>query len=802
MSAGRLERIREVFLLAWAIPAEWREAVLARECGGDAGMRREVEELLAAEENAGFLETVQMPTPPRATEVGGAPVSAAPAVDGYTVLSLLGHGGMGTVWKAIQASTNRPVAIKLMNAAALDSDRARARFAREVELAARLQHHNIARIYDSGLRQGVYFYAMELVEGRPLDAFVRERKLSEGQVLAVMRRVCRGLQHAHLKGVIHRDLKPSNILVDKQGQPLILDFGIAKAVSGDDLQTLTREGEVAGTPAYMSPEQVRGAVVDARSDIFSFGVVLYESLTGRLPFRRGSNAEMMAAILRDEPAPVEASPRVAAIVRRCLRKSPAERYQSMGQIRAALKEASSVSVETGASVAILPFANTGGDAGDEYFADGLAEEIINALTRVGGLRVIARTSAFAFKGKNEDIRGIAKTLGVDHVLEGSVRRAGNRLRIMAQLIAASNGAHVWSHRYDREMVDVFAIQDEIAAAITEELRGSLAPSARRAGHVPKLAAYEALLQARHHWHKFSSAGLERALVCFQEALSIDPDYPAAHSGLASYYGTVASLAKGDSTEMLGKARAAAAKALGLDPTLPEAHAMLGVVSGVVDYDWARAANHFERALELDRLAPAVCIPYAIWHLRPRGRLEEAMGELNRLRERDPLSVMARAETSLILFLMRDYEGSALMARQALDLEPGNKLGELQLVRAWIALKRYDEAVALAERSTQDRRWFVALAHLAAAYGAVGRGDEARKVLAEMHEQAAESGQAHATPFATTYAALGDIETAVQWVEEAIRLREPMITTLKMWPVFDPIRSHPRYPALLQMMNLQ
>ncbi|HEY8669106.1 MAG TPA: protein kinase [Tepidisphaeraceae bacterium] len=808
MGTHRLDKIREVFLIARDLSPERRAALLTEKCGGDASILKEVEELLIADDKGGFLpETVEVRSPihqPPKQHAGPAIPAfakpAPPAIEGYRVLLLLGQGGMGTVWKALQISTNRPVALKLMSAALFASDRAKARFTREVELAARLQHPNVARIYDGGQTPTAYYYAMELVDGQRLDTFVKERKLSERQILILMRRVCAGLQHAHEKGVIHRDLKPANILVDQDGQPRILDFGIAKAVAEDAANALTADGEVAGTPAYMSPEQIKGEQVDARSDIFTFGIVLYEALTGTLPFSKDSHGEIMAAILRDDPAPLEASAGVCAVVHRCLRKQPTGRFQSMNEVRAALKQAAGVTADRAPSIAVLPFANMSVDAGDEYFADGLAEEIINALTHVSGLKVIARTSAFAFKGKNADIRKIARALGVSNVLEGSVRRAGKQLRITAQLIRASDGTHLWSHRYDREMIDVFAIQDEIALAIAEELKVSLTATGGPKKQTHSLPAYEALLQARHHWHKFSTGGWARAQECFQRALSIDPNYAAAHAGMASYYGALASVAMAHPKDALPRARAAAEKALSLDSSLAEAHAILGVVSGIGDYDWAQAGNHFRRALELDRHSASVCVPYAIWYLRPRGRLEEALAELKLLRERDPLSVMARNELSLMLFLMRDYEASAAMAQQALDLEPNHNLALLQLVRVRLAQNRFEEAITLAEQ-TADRKWLVSLAHLVAAYQAAGRSTDAQTCLAEMHALAAQLGYVHATPFATTYAALGEVEPAMEWVEKAIELREPMITLLKTWPVFDPLRSHPRYPAMLEMMNL-
>ena len=692
----------------------------------------------------------------------------------YEILAPIGAGGMGEVWKARDTRLNRIVAIKRIKG------RHSARFQQEARAIAALNHPNICQIYDVGPD----YLVMEYIDGKPLKG-----PLAEDEAVRLALQIAGAIEEAHGKNILHRDLKPGNIMVTAKGAVKLLDFGLAKLMADVDA---TETMGVMGTPLYMSPEQVEGKALDARSDIFSFGSVLYELLAGSRAF------SSLAGVLCDEPVPLRSS--AGDVVKRCLSKQPEQRFQSAAEVKAVLEKIAANPAGQQPSIAVLPFANLSADKENEYFSDGLSEEIINALTKVIGLKVTARTSAFSFRGKDVEIGEIARKLNVEHVLEGSVRKFGNRIRVTAQLIKAADGFHVWSERYDRELIDVFAIQDEISAAIAGQLKVSLTARGPKK-HVPAIAAYEALLQGRHHLHKFTPASLARALECLRRSLSIDPDYAEAHSGLAVYYGRMAWAGLVDPRETVPKARAAAQKALSLDDDLAEAHATLGAVSATGEHDWVAAGNHFRRALELDRASPEVAVPYAIWYLRPLGRLEEALAELEAVRQRDPLSVMARTESAHMLLLMRRYEASAEMAEQALDLEPNYSVALCRLVDARIEQKRYEEAIALAQRAVQiDGRWLMPLVYLGLAYAAAGQIGDVRQVLGEMHELA-KRGHTHAAAFAGIYVALGEIDTAVEWLEKAIDHWEPIVTTLKVLPVFDPIRSHPRYPSLLRKMNL-
>ena len=438
----------------------------------------------------------------------------------YVLLAPIGAGGMGEVWKARDTRLNRVVAIKRLKG------RHSGRFEQEARAIAALNHPNICMLFDVGPD----YLVMEYIEGKPLPG-----KLPPEEAVRFAIQIAAALEEAHGRGILHRDLKPGNVLITSKGSIKLLDFGLAKLLTEDDPDaTRTNDGTLLGTPAYMSPEQAQGKTLDERSDVFSFGAVLYEMLSGTRAFGGDSLLETLNAVVRDEPAPLESQ--VTDIVKRCMSKQPAQRFQSIAEVRAVLESASqgmALRHSQQPSIAVLPFANMSGDKEQEYFSDGLAEEIINALTHVPGLKVIARTSAFAFKGQHQDIRRIAEALGVVNVLEGSVRKAGNRVRVTAQLITAADGSHLWSERYDRELTDVFAIQDEIAAAITEALRLKLAAApGKTRRYKPSIPAYEAYLKARYYRGKLTPETMVLYRQYLDQAIALDPRFPLAHVELA------------------------------------------------------------------------------------------------------------------------------------------------------------------------------------------------------------------------------------------------------------------------------
>ncbi len=544
----------------------------------------------------------------------------------YQIISAIGKGGMGEVYRATDTRMGRDVAVKLV------TEQFSERFTREVRAIAALNHPNICTVHDVGPN----YLVMEYVVGSPVKG-----PLPESKALELAQQIAAALEAAHNKGIIHRDLKPGNVLVTADGVKL-LDFGLATLArqqssdsdvvgapwtstsnetstsmgSEDQLETMpfssaqTRVGDVMGTPAYMSPEQSTGVPVDARTDIFSFGVMLYEMLSGRRAFTADTMDATVASVRQTEPEELDASPEVAQVVTKCLRKLPADRYRNVMELRLALEKAAAAILKRTPSIAVLPFVATGAQQENEYFGDGLAEDIINALSSVSGLKVIARTSTFAFKHQAQDVRGIARTLGVDHVLEGSVRTAGNRIRITAQLIAAGDGTQLWSKRYDRDLTDVFEIQDEISNAIAMELKVSLTSRPLVKPPTAHFAAYEAVLQGRHYFFRFDPESQGKALASFEKAVSIDPSYAAAHIGIALYHWGQMVVGMADPRETMVRSVATARQALRLDAASSEAHHILGSVlrqlrvrldrSGTILPPRDRAEPELARRLSLPR----------------------------------------------------------------------------------------------------------------------------------------------------------------------------------------------------------
>jgi serine/threonine-protein kinase len=697
---------------------------------------------------------------------------------------------MGEVYKATDTRLGRTVAIKLLRSAHSD------RFEREARAIAALNHPHICTLHDIGPN----YLVMEYVEGSTLRGPL---PLDEAMRLALQ--IASALEAAHAKGIIHRDLKPDNIIITQMGVKL-LDFGLAKLeLTAEVSETTVNEtlaGTILGTIAYMSPEQVEGKPADGRSDIFSFGLVLHEMLSGRRAFSGENSISRMAAILHKEPEPLEAPPEVARIVTRCLRKSPAQRFQTMKEVKAALEGVNlTLPAESEASIAVLPFANLSGDKDNEYFSDGLAEEILNALTKLHGLKVAARTSAFAFKGRNEDIRLIGETLHVTHVLEGSVRKAGSRLRITAQLISIADGCHVWSERYDREMTDIFAIQDEISQAIVTVLKLKLAkPASRALGRRPvEPEAYESYLKGRFFWNKRTESDLNRSIEYFLRAIELDPAYALAYAGLSDAYvllGIFGVRAPGD---VYPKARAAAERALEIDETLAEPHAALGHVLTAYDWDFQGAETEYKRALDLNSSYPTAHQWYG--HLLAvTGRYAEGIAEVTRARDLDPLSVPINAFVGLIYMKARKSREAVEAARKGVDLDPNNPFAHWILARALDAQNELSESVAESEKAARlSGGGQASTAQLGCAYARIGDTAKAHKIIDQLAEL---SRTKYVSPYdiAIIYTGLGEKDLALEWLEKAYEERAVRLLELPD-PAFDTLRSDPRFQDLVKRIGL-
>jgi len=701
----------------------------------------------------------------------------------FEILSTLGAGGMGEVYKAIDTRLGRTVAIKTLTTGQSQ------RIQHEARAIAALSHPHICVLHDIGPD----YLVMEYLEGTPLSG-----PLPFNDALRVASEIVDALDAAHAKGILHRDLKPANIMMTGSGTKL-LDFGLAKMTTevADDA-TRTIAGTVLGTAAYMSPEQAQGRPADARSDVFSLGAVLYELFSGRRIFERNSILDSLNAVLRDQPPPLD-SP-ASAIVQRCLAKQPSDRFQSMADLKVALQHLRMKKpdpVHISPSIAVLPFANMSRDADDEYFSDGLAEEVINALVQVPGLKVIARTSAFAFKGKNEDIRRIADTLGVNNILEGSVRRAGNRIRITAQLIHAADGTHLWSQRYDREMSDIFAVQDEIAAAIADALKLKLAPAAGR--RMPSLPAYEAYLRYRSYQWQFTHEASQRSRECLEQALALDPEFALPYVGLADYHLALAAVGGIPSGEAMPRARELAARALEIDPELPEAHAMLGIVAGHYDYDWGEAERRFRLAVAREPLSPHLRQWYASFWLFATGRASEAEQQVTRVIEEDPLCQMWHAMRSVIVQGLGLEDEARNELQKAVALDPTFWWGWLQLGILYARRGQPSDTMYSAEKAMAAAPWCpYSIGLMAGALANAGQPEKAESLVAALR------ADAYGGPVGLFVECLvrGDIDRAVGWASKAAEQRFPVFIMV-MIRAFEPVlRQSAEWPGVLRSMNLR
>ena len=728
----------------------------------------------------------------------------------YRIIEKIGAGGMGEVYVAEDIELNRKVALKFLPPHLCQDAGCRARFKREAQAAAKLSHPNIITIYEVSDYQGRPFFAMEFVEGRSLKEHVAGRDLSDQQIIDLALQVCEGLAAAHESGVIHRDIKPSNILIDSHGRTKIVDFGLA-AVKGAD--QLTKTGSTMGTLGYMSPEQARGENVDHRSDLFSFGIVLYELISGKTPFAGESEAATLKNVVDKDPEPLaryksSVPEELQRIIDKVLSKDRKLRYQHADDLLVDLKGVCRQSVSQvpakQPSIAVLPFANLSADKEQEYFCDGMAEEIINALSQVAGLRVVARTSAFAFKDRHEDVREIGRILNVDNLLEGSVRQSGNRLRITAQLVKVSDGYHLWSERYDREMEDIFSIQDDISLSIVGQLKGALfgkerATSAGR--HTRDVEAYNLYLQGRFFWNKRTESGIQRGLEYFLQATERDPAYGLAYAASADCYNLLGWYGVTSPKEAFPRAKSAAERALAIDGNLSEALTSHAYATMLYEWRWEEAEREFKRGIKLN---PG----YATGHhwyseyLVCMGRMEEALTETNQALEFDPLSLIIRTSRGVVLYFSDQYDEAINHCKGVLEMDqsfvPAHySLGLIYTMKSMCdeAISEFQIATALFGRSSLMQG---ALGH---AYAACGKQEEARKVITEL-TQVSEPMCVPYCYIAAIYADLGDKEEAFKWLTRAVTEHDAWIMFLKVDPIWRNLRSDPRFGQLLRGMGLE
>lgn len=758
----------------------------------------------------------------------------------YRILKKIGEGGMGQVFLAQDTKLDRKVALKILSHPNPD-ERLITRFEREAKAAASLDHPNILSIHDFG-REGAYPYVvMELLEGRTLREEIEEGSVPLRRTLSYSLEIVQGLAAAHEKGICHRDIKPANIFVTNGGRVKILDFGLAGirgteipesigSSQGVTVGPLTSPGTILGSAGYMSPEQVRCEGADPRSDIFAFGAVLFELLTGQRAFQEETWIESMHAILKKEPPAhllndAGVPDALIQIVCRCLEKRPEHRFQSARDLAFALqtvlvpmssgsgsrpgfaRDSGAIlgqSVGGRQSIAVLPFTNMSADPDTEYFSDGVTEDIINALAQLKELRVAARTSCFAFKGKSVDISEIGARLKVDTVLEGSVRRAGNRLRITAQLINVADGYHLWSERYDRELDDMFAIQDDIATNIARKLQITLVGSVEAPLVKPAtqdMEAYDLYLKGRYFIEQ-RGEGIGKGLEFFNRAIKVDPRYALAYAGVAETLCLLVAYSIGSSEQWMPRAKEAATRALELDDGLAEAHNAMALVSIMYDWDWQRAKTEFNRALQINpSYAPSLYWKGLLYLLFVKGRQEEAITETLRAVELDPIAAVPVYALGIVLIGSGRYEEAITRAQDGLKRDPTSHLLYRVLGVAQLCQSRYEEAIAALEKGSalsMRHPWFVG--ELGAAYAASGKTSEAGRLQEEL---LARSKTTFVSPLALSVIpiALGRLDEAVGYLELALEHKDPMIIATTTWPTLIGAREDPRVKGMLGKLGL-
>jgi serine/threonine-protein kinase len=787
-------------------------------------------------------------------------ISAGARLGPYEVIAPLGAGGMGEVYRARDTRLGREVAIKVLPERLAESPEALARFEREARVVASLSHPNILALHDFGQADGLVYAVTELLEGDTLRQRIVRERLAWRRAVEIAKAVAEGLAAAHSRGIVHRDIKPENIFVTSDGLVKILDFGLARPpVAGSEDQTSTptksmqtAAGTVLGTVGYMSPEQVSGEPTEARSDIFSLGCVLYEMLTGRRAFGGASPGQTMAAILRDHPPEIaDSGTRVPEgldrIVTRCLEKSPDERFQSARDLAFALTEVSGGSAAIPAlpklravrrprrwwavwvaaavllaslflsrgrllpssgkidSLAVLPLRNLTGDPGQDYFAEGMTEALINDLAKISALRVPSRTSVMRYKGTTMSAPEIAKELGVDALVEGSVARSGSQVRISAQLIEAAKDKHLWADSFERELKDVLALQGEVARAIAREVRVKLTPEEKgglAAARPVDPEAYEAYLQGRYYWYRRTPADAIKSRDFFQKAVDEDPNYAAGWAGLAAAYHLLSSTPYSMMAPREGypKALEACRKAISLDPNNAEAHAMRGLVRFFFDRDAKAAESDFRRSRELDPRYAQGRQLYSFM-LLSLGRMDEAIREAKAGRDLEPLSLVQNANVGYALHLARRDDEAIEWCRKTLAMDANFLRARWILGLAYQQKRMYPEAIAELERARElsgDGPAYVA--SLGHAYAIAGREADARRCLEEMR-RTSERRFVASEQISLIHVGLGEREAALDLLEKGEEERSNWLMNIAIDRRLDPLRSDTRFQQLLRRLNL-
>jgi TolB-like protein/Tfp pilus assembly protein PilF/tRNA A-37 threonylcarbamoyl transferase component Bud32 len=778
----------------------------------------------------------------------------------YKILKKLGGGGMGVVYKAEDTKLKRIVALKFLPPELIRDEEAKQRFIHEARAASALDHPNICTIHEiGGTEDGKMFIAMAYYEGETLKKKIERGALAADEALKLALQIASGLSKAHEKGIIHRDIKPANVMVTSDGVAKIVDFGLAKAAGRT---VLTKDNTTVGTVAYMSPEQAQGEAMDHRTDIWSFGVVFYEMITGQLPFRGEHELAIVYSILNEQHEPLArnksgVSDELQRLVDKALCKNPNKRYQHIDDLILDL-QLLKTELETGIKgeysarrlmsrrrrpsfnmaivvslilliglvvylwqgnqmweklfkhgypnrqrIAVLPLINLSGDKEEEYFVDGMTEELIATLSKIGRLRVIARTSVMQYKENIKSIAEIGEELDVSNILEGSVRKDGNKLRITVQLIDVQTQEHRWAEDYDRELKDIFMIQSNVAQRIAEALRMELLPEQRKQierRSTDDIKAYKLYLRGRDQLRYYNENGIKAALAYFKEAIEIDPGYAEAYAGLGDCYHTISNVYL-PPEEAMPKAMAAAKKALEIDNSLAEAHAIVGAVKAFYYWDWVAAEKEFKKALKLNPSSTTVHHTYG-YYLLAYGRFEEATFELDQAKRLDPLSLSAEMTAVLPYYYGRRYVQAINKCLKLIETKPDFFAPYGVLGLSHLQMGDISKAVAKLEKATELNKAPSILGYLGYAYALAGRTDEAQKILKDLQGRRANGEYIRPEQIALILIGFGDKDQALSWLEKAYNEKIEQLILLNVDPLYDSIRSDKRFIALLKKMGLK
>jgi serine/threonine-protein kinase len=777
----------------------------------------------------------------------------------YKILEKLGEGGMGVVYLAEDTKLKREVAIKFLPHYISSNEEERKRFEIEAQAAAALNHSNIATIHAIGEADDEIFIVMEYINGMELKDKIKSGPIPASEAINISLQIAEGLEAAHKKGIVHRDIKSQNIMITKDGKVKIMDFGLAKIGKGAQV---TKIGSTVGTAAYMSPEQAKGEDLDHQTDIWSFGVVLYEMLTGQLPFKRDYEQAVMFAIVNEQPKPVhkyrdDISSELDHILNRALEKDPEDRYQSVADMlgelrreqkktakvthpsvpnaladvlpadqpvvsskkRAALLSALGVGMlavavviylisghhQTIDSIAVLPFENVGADPNTEYLSDGITESLINALSQLSNLSVMSRSSVFHYKGKDIDPQKVGIELGVKAVLTGRVTQRGDNLQISTELVDVSKNTHIWGEHYNKKLSDILTVQEEISKNISLQLSLKLVGEdenklTRRS--TENTEAYQLYLKGRFYWNKRTADDLQKAVVYFNQAIEKDPGYALAFAGLASTYALLPEYSSLPAKDFIPKTETAAMKALELDATLAEPHAALGLTKFEYQWNWEGAEKEFRRAIELDPNNPTTHHWYSN-SLELQAKFEEALSEIKRAQELDPLSLVINNNVAEVLYYMQNYDLAIEQLNRVLELDPNFMVASLTLGQVYAQESKFDEAITEVQKArhilgTNSPYGIGTLGYI---YAKAGKKDEAIKTLNQLLGLT-KQGYALSVDIASVYAGLGDKDKAFEWLEKGYDEQNSSLGYLKIEFGWDNLRSDPRYTAMLKKIGLE